>query len=41
MKLDNDDMEAIKNIGVRYRYIKMNWMFKPDEIVKDLWDGEA
>ncbi|XP_068696146.1 aldo-keto reductase family 1 member A1-like isoform X1 [Montipora foliosa] len=40
VKLDDDDIEAIKNIGVRYRYIKINWMFKPDEIPKDLWDGE-
>lgn len=40
VKLDEDDMKAIENIGVRYRYIKMTWMFKPEEVPKDLWDGE-
>ena len=40
VKLDDDDMKAIENIGIRHRYIKQTWMFKPEEIPKDLWDGE-
>jgi len=40
VKLDEDDMKAIESIGIRHRYIKMTWMFKPEEVPEDLWDGE-
>ena len=40
VKLDEDDMKAIENIGIRHRYIKMTWMFKLEEVPEDLWDGE-
>ena len=40
VKLDDDDMKAIENIGIRNRYFKMDWMYKPEEVPEDLWDGE-
>jgi len=40
VKLDEDDMKAIENIGIRHRYLKMHWPYKPEELPKDLWDGE-
>lgn len=34
-------MKAIQNIGIRHRYFKMCWMYKPEEIpVGGVWDGE-
>ena len=40
LKLDEDDMKAIENIGVRFRYLKLAWMYKPEEVPADFWDGE-
>lgn len=41
VNLDEDDMKAIQNIGIRHRYFKMCWMYKPEEIpVGGVWDGE-
>ena len=40
VQLDEDDMKTIENIGIRHRYFKLNWMFKPEEVPKDFWDGE-
>ena len=40
VKLDEDDIKAIENIGIHHRYITQAWMYKPEEIPKDLWDGE-
>ncbi|XP_068698282.1 aldo-keto reductase family 1 member B1-like [Montipora foliosa] len=40
LKLDEDDMKAIENIGVRFRYLNLAWMYKPEEVPADLWDGE-
>ena len=40
LKLDEDDMKAIENIGIRHRYLKMNVMYKPEEVPDDIWDGE-
>lgn len=41
VNLDEDDMKAIQNIGIRHRYLKMCWMYKPEEIpVGGVWDGE-
>ena len=28
VKLDDDDMKAIENIGIRYRYLTQKWMYK-------------
>ena len=38
VKLDEDDMKAFENIGIRHRYF--NWTFKPEEDPKDFWDAE-
>ena len=40
VKLDDDDMKAIENIGIRHRYFKMHWIYNNKDIPKDLWDGE-
>ena len=42
VKLDDDDMKAVENIGVRHRYFNMHWPFTTNklEVPKDLWDGE-
>ena len=40
VKLDDDDMKAIENIGIRHRYFTMRWMFKPEEVPDNYWDGE-
>ena len=42
VKLDDDDMKAIENIGVRHRYLNMHWPYTVNklEVPKDLWDGE-
>ena len=40
VKLDGDDMKAIEDIGIHHRYFKMNFVYKPEEVPKDLWDGE-
>lgn len=42
VKLDDEDMEAIKNIGVRHRFFLMHWPYTNSnlEVPKDLWDGE-
>ena len=40
VKLDDQDMKAIENIGVRHRYYKMHWIYNNKDIPKDLWDGE-
>jgi len=40
VKLDEDDMEAIKNIGIHQRYFVQTWMYKPEEIPENHWDGE-
>ena len=40
VKLDEDDMKAIKNIGIRHRYLDQTFMYKPEEIPEDFWDGE-
>ena len=28
VKLDDDDMKAIENIGIRYRYLTQKWMYE-------------
>ena len=28
VKLDDDDMKAIENIGIRYRHLTQTWMYK-------------
>ena len=28
VKLDDDDMKAIKNLGIRHRYLTQKWMYK-------------
>ena len=33
-------MKAIENIGIRQRYHKQTWMYKPEEIPENYWDGE-
>ena len=42
VKLDDDDMKAIENIGVRHRYLNMHWPYTVNKLAvpKDLWDGE-
>ena len=42
LNLDEDDMKAIENIGVRHRYLTQTWMYrdKPEEIPENYWDGE-
>jgi len=40
VKLDEDDMKAIKNIEIHHRYHTQTWMYKPDEIPENYWDGE-
>ena len=40
VKLDEDDMKAIKNIGIQHRYHAQTWMYKPEEIPENYWDGE-
>jgi len=42
VKLDDDDMKAVENIGVRHRYFNMHWPYTNSklEVPKDLWDGE-
>ncbi|XP_078372437.1 aldo/keto reductase slr0942-like isoform X2 [Oculina patagonica] len=40
VNLDEDDMKAIENIGIHHRYVTYTWMYKPEEIPKDFWDGE-
>ena len=40
VKLDDEDMKAIENIGIRHRYFKMHWIYNNKDIPKDLWDGE-
>jgi len=38
--LDEDDMKAIENIGIHHRYHRQTWMYKPEEIPENYWDGE-
>ena len=38
LKLDEDDMKAIENIGVHLRYFKPTWMYKAEEVPEDLWE---
>jgi len=33
-------MKAIKNIGIHHRYHAQTWMYKPEEIPENYWDGE-
>ena len=33
-------MKAIENIGIRHRFLTMRWMYKPDEVPDNYWDGE-
>lgn len=40
VNLDEDDMKAIENIGIRHRYLMQAWMFKPEEVPENYWDGE-
>lgn len=40
VQLDEDDMKAIENIGIRHRYLKQTWMYKPEEVPDNYWDGE-
>ena len=40
LKLDEDDMKAIENIGIHHRYLTQTWMYKPDEIPEKHWDDE-
>ena len=40
VKLDEDDMKAIENIGIHQRYFAATWMCKQDETPEDLWDNE-
>jgi len=40
IKLDEDDMKAIENIGIHHRYITQTWMYQPDEIPEKHWDDE-
>ena len=40
VNLDEDDMKAIENIGIHHRYLTGTWMYKPEEIPEDVWDGE-
>ena len=32
VKLDDDDMKAIENIGIRYRYLTQKWMYKTEYV---------
>ena len=38
LKLDEDDMKAIGNIGINHRYFPMTWFYKPEELPEDFWD---
>ncbi|XP_044178551.1 aldo-keto reductase family 1 member B1-like isoform X2 [Acropora millepora] len=38
LKLDEDDMKAIGNIGINHRYLPLTWMYKPEEVPEDFWD---
>ena len=38
--LDEGDMKAIENIGIHHRYHGQTWMYKPEEIPENYWDGE-
>ena len=29
VKLDDDDMKAIENLGIRHRHLTQKWMYKP------------
>ena len=40
LKLDEGDMKAIENIGIHHRYLMQTWMYKPDEVPDNYWDGE-
>ena len=40
VKLDTEDMATINGISIHQRYLKQTWMFKPEEVPADLWDGE-
>ena len=41
VKLDDDGIiKAIENIGIRHRYLTQKWMYKPEEIPENYWDGE-
>ena len=40
VNLDEDDMKAIENIGIRHRYLMQAWMFQPEEVPENYWDGE-
>ena len=40
VKLDEGDMKAIKNIGIHQRYFYETFMYKPEEVPDDFWDGE-
>jgi len=40
VKLHEDDMEAIKNIGIHQRYFVQTWTYKPEEIPENHWYGE-
>ena len=40
LDLDAEDMAAIDGIGIHHRYLKQTWMFKPEEVPADHWDGE-
>lgn len=40
LKLDEDDMKAIEKIKIHHRYLMQTWMYKPDEVPDNYWDGE-
>ena len=40
LKLDEDDMKAIEKIEIHHRYLMQTWMYKPDEVPDNYWDGE-
>lgn len=40
LKLDENDMKAIGNIGIHHRYLMRTCMYKPDEVPDNYWDGE-
>lgn len=40
VNLDEDDMKTIENIGIHHRYLMQTWMFRPEEVPENYWDGE-
>ena len=39
--LDDDDMNAIKSLTPRHRYITQEWALQKGQNLDDLWDGEC